>query len=442
MKTNLFFSLVRHELRLFLSDKKALITSILVPIGIAAFFGMILGGSGSKPKSAMTLLVADNDKSVLSQKVITALQTETMLKIVSTTEVIARERVRKGEVSVAVILPVGLGKAGSSGFFGPPSTDPKPVVSLLFDPVKNVEVEMVRGLLTQHVLQTTAQSAFASDNVATNTKTQLDALKTNTTMAPKEKQNLTDLLSSVQKVYGEGGTSSAANNTASPATNSGFSMEPPCEIKTEAMGSAQDSEKKGTATHSFVGMAVQGCFFFAIDAALGILKDRKNGIWRRLQASPLSKGMLLAGKFGSITLISLIILSAVFLAGRLLFGIEVMGSMGGFLLVFLATALMIAGFGLLVASLGKTEAQCRGFATPLVLGMAILGGAWFPSFMMPAWVQQISKFIPSRWAVDGFDAMTWRGGSFTEALLPAGILVAFSLAFTTIAYNRFKWESE
>jgi ABC-2 type transport system permease protein len=437
MNTNLFFSLIRHELRLFLSDKKGLITSILVPIGIAAFFGLILGGSGSKPKSAMTLLVADNDKTALSQKVIVALQTETMLKVVNTTEAIARERVRKGEVGVAVILPAGLGKAGASGFFGPPSTDPKPVVSLLFDPVKNVEVEMVRGLLTQHVLQTTAQSAFASDNVATNTKAQLGALKTNTTMAPTEKQNLTELLSSVQKVYGESSTT-----TATSATNNGFSMEPPCEIKTEAMGSAKDSEKKGTQTHSFVGMAVQGCFFFAIDAALGILKDRKNGIWRRLQASPLLKGALLAGKFGSITLISLIILSAVFLAGRLIFGIEIMGSTGGFLLIFLATALMIAGFGLLVASLGKTEAQCRGFATPLVLGMAILGGAWFPSFMMPTWVRQVSQFIPSRWAVDGFDAMTWRGGSFAEALLPAGILVAFSIAFTAIAYKRFQWESE
>jgi ABC-2 type transport system permease protein len=437
MKTNLLISLIRHELQIFLSDKKGLITSIFVPIGIAAFFGMILGGSSSKPKSAMPLLIADNDKTTLSQKVVAALQAESMLKVENTTETIARERVRKGEVGVAVVLPAGLEKAGSSGFFGPPSTDPKPVVSLLFDPVKNVEVEMVRGLLTQHVLQTTAQNAFAADNMINNTKAQLDALKTNTTMAPKEKQNLTDLLSSVQKVYGENGTSGATDTA-----NSGFAMEPPCEIKTEAMGSARDSEKKGTATHSFVGMAVQGCFFFAIDAALGILKDRKNGIWRRLQASPLSKGALLAGKFGSITLISLIILSAVFLAGRLLFGIEVMGSVWGFLVIFLATALMIAGFGLLVAALGKTEAQCRGFATPLVLGMAILGGAWFPSFMMPEWVRQVSQFIPSRWAVDGFDAMTWRGGSFTEALLPAGVLVVFSLVFTAIAYRRFKWESE
>ena len=238
------------------------------------------------------------------------------------------------------------------------------------------------------------------------------------------------------------GENNTGGNGTSGTSTPGFSMEPPCEIKTEAMGSTEDASKDGAAAHSFVGMAVQGCFFFAIDAALGILKDRKNGIWRRLQASPLSKGALLAGKFGSITLIAMIILSAVFFAGHLLFHINVLGSVLGFCLVFLATALMIAGFGLLVASLGKTEAQSRAFSTPLVLGMAILGGAWFPSFMMPEWVRKISAFIPSRWAVDGFDLATWRGGSLTDAFLPTAILVAFATFFTIIAYTRFKWESD
>ena len=109
---------------------------------------------------------------------------------------------KKGKNSVAVILPEGLGKASGSSLFGGGTNTAKPVVSLLYDPVKNVEVEMVRGLLTQHVMQVASQSAFSSDNMNTNVKTQLDTLKTDTTMAPDQKQNLTELLNSVQKVYG------------------------------------------------------------------------------------------------------------------------------------------------------------------------------------------------------------------------------------------------
>ncbi len=39
----------------------------------------------------------------------------------------------------------------------------------------------------------------------------------------------------------------------------------------------------------------------------------------------------------------------------------------------------------------------------------MLGGAWFPVFLMPQWVQTVSLAIPARWAVDGFDGMLWRG---------------------------------
>ena len=48
--------------------------------------------------------------------------------------------------------------------------------------------------------------------------------------------------------------------------------------------------------------------------------------------------------------------------------------------------------------------------------MSMLGGAWFPASMMPAWVQKLSFAVPSRWALDGMDAMLWarpglRGGA-------------------------------
>ena len=41
--------------------------------------------------------------------------------------------------------------------------------------------------------------------------------------------------------------------------------------------------------------------------------------------------------------------------------------------------------------------------------MVMLGGAWVPTFIFPAWLQQFTLVVPVRWAVDGLDAMTWRG---------------------------------
>jgi len=75
-----------------------------------------------------------------------------------------------------------------------------------------------------------------------------------------------------------------------------------------------------------------------------------------------------------------------------------------------------------------------------VLIMVMLGGAWVPSFIFPAWLQRITVVIPARWAVDGLDAMTWRGLGFGAAITPTLVLLGFAVAFGALTLARFRWE--
>ena len=70
----------------------------------------------------------------------------------------------------------------------------------------------------------------------------------------------------------------------------------------------------------------------------------------------------------------------------------------------------------------------------------MLGGGWVPAFIFPAWLQQFTLVVPVRWAVDGLDAMTWRGLGLTSALMPVAVLLAFAVVFWTIAATRFRWD--
>ena len=72
--------------------------------------------------------------------------------------------------------------------------------------------------------------------------------------------------------------------------------------------------------------------------------------------------------------------------------------------------------------------------------MVMLGGAWVPTFIFPAWLQQATLVVPARWAVDGLDAMTWRGIGLTGAILPTLILLAFAALFGAVAAAQFRWE--
>jgi ABC-2 type transport system permease protein len=48
--------------------------------------------------------------------------------------------------------------------------------------------------------------------------------------------------------------------------------------------------------------------------------------------------------------------------------------------------------------------------------------------------------VPARWAVDGLDAMTWRGLPLAAAAAPTLALLGFAALFSTIAVLRFRWE--
>jgi ABC-2 type transport system permease protein len=101
---------------------------------------------------------------------------------------------------------------------------------------------------------------------------------------------------------------------------------------------------------------------------------------------------------------------------------------------------MAATFGLLIAAIGRTPAATRGVTTLAVLMMVMLGGAWVPTFVFPAWLQQLTVIVPARWAVDGLDAMTWRGIEWQAAVIPTLVLLGFAVVFGAIALLRFRWE--
>ena len=70
----------------------------------------------------------------------------------------------------------------------------------------------------------------------------------------------------------------------------------------------------------------------------------------------------------------------------------------------------------------------------------MLGGAWVPTFIFPAWLQQLTLIVPVRWAVDGLDAMTWRGIGLAGAIAHSLVLLGCATAFGAIAAMRFHWE--
>lgn len=124
------------------------------------------------------------------------------------------------------------------------------------------------------------------------------------------------------------------------------------------------------------------------------------------------------------------------------FHVRINGSWVGFIACNLAFSVFAASLGLFIAALGRTPEATRGIAIFVVLLMVMLGGAWVPAFIFPAWLQKLTLIVPARWAVDGFDAMTWRGLGVSAAIAPVAVLMGYAVALSEIARRCFRWETD
>lgn len=432
---NAILALVRAELRLHFSNRRAVLMSIVAPILIAAFFGSLFGGS-SKP-AGIEIGVVDLDRSELSARVLADLKAEPSFKLSEPTEAQAQDLVRAGKLRAVAVLPAGLGAQAGQALFG---AGTKPEITLYFDPSQATTLPMVRGLLAQTLMQEVSRSSFSTDSPVF--KDLRAGIESNAAIEPARRQELTQMFDAIDTVQRRNAAEpAAAAVSAASAPPRGLSM-PYTTREIEAVQSSANAAPVAynSYAHSFAGMGVQFILMTGVDMAVGLLMMRRLGLWKRLRAAPLSRAQLLASRIVASTLIALVVFSVIYAVAMAAFGVRVLGSAAGLLLVLAAFSLLTACFGLLVASLGRTPEATRGLAILVTLLMVMLGGAWVPSFVFPEWLQTVSFVVPTRWAVDALDAMTWRGQPFSAALLPTAVMLGFSAAFALIAVWRFRWE--
>ncbi len=431
-------ALVRKDLILYLNDKRALMMNLLLPVVLAAFFGSLFGGSGSAERSRIDIALVQEDSSAAARKIADGLKGDSALHVLELPMAEAQAKVKGGKLAVAVVIPAGFGDAAGAALF---SASAKPELPLFYDPSQSAVLAMVKGMLTQHVMQVVSAEMFGGDTgrrFTGDSLKQLDAMPDSADKAP-----LRELLTGLKKYQdsqagkGAAGGAPAASAPAATGPQGGLSM--PFSTRDEALSAGP---KYNGYAHAFAGMSVQFILFMGVDIGIGILLARRTGIWNRLLAAPVTLTTVLLARGLSAAVIASGLLAAIFLCAMLIFKVAIT-SVAGFAGVGVCFALMTAAFGLLIAAWGKTPEAARGIAVFATLIMVMLGGAWVPSFMFPSWMQSLTLAIPTRWAVDGFDAVTWRGLGLPGALPSMAAMLAFAAAFAALAIwklRRDQWK--
>jgi ABC-2 type transport system permease protein len=423
MNTTAFLALVRKDLILYVSDKRALLMHLVLPIVIAAFFGSVFGGDAKG--GGIDVALVQQDTSDAGNRIAAGLTSEPNLHVTRMDLAQARDAVRKGRQAVAIVLPAGFAEAAGTAMF---SNRAKPEIGLLYDPSQPAVLAMVKGMLTQQVMQVVSAEMFGGALGAKLTERGLQRLDDNDV----QDSALRDMLVAVRKY--EAQPKKGAGDGGQPR---GLTM--PFTTHDTGLTSGPVTQGYNPYAHSFAGMGVQFILFMGVNMGIGMLLARRSGVWDRLLAAPVTLTEVVLARGASAAIIAFGLLCTIFVVAVLAFHVQV-SSVPGFVGVAIGFGALTAAFGLLVAAFGKTPEAARGIAMFATLIMVMLGGAWIPTFMFPAWVQQLTLVVPTRWAIAGLDAVTWRGLGAQAALPAVAVLLGFALLFTVAAVWRFRRE--
>jgi ABC-2 type transport system permease protein len=430
MNTHAIRALVRNDLRIFRTDRRAVIIGILVPILIAAFFGYVFGGTGNAETGKIPIIVVDEDQSVVSKAIADDLQKDSLVSVQLLDREQAQKQVKAGKAQVAAIIPKNFGDDSAKALF---TARNKPKVEMLIDPSQAMSSKVIEGLFVQYGMQEITKSAFSGKVGEDSLAGYVQQVEADSARHP-EAQDLQNLLTALRSLNRRADASDGATTT---GLQRGLTM--PYEVSTTKVTSGNDIVYNGYA-HSFAGMTVQFLLLAGVDAGVVLLLLRDRGIWQRLRSAPLSKADFLIAKTIATMLIGMFQIALIYAAAIAIFGVRISGSVAGFVAIAIVFCFLNSTFGLMLAAIGRSAPATRGIAVMVTLLMVMVGGAWVPSFVFPKWLQQAALVAPTRWAVDGLDAMTWRGLGFDAAIAPIAVLGGAAAAFLAIAIYRFKWD--
>jgi ABC-2 type transport system permease protein len=122
------------------------------------------------------------------------------------------------------------------------------------------------------------------------------------------------------------------------------------------------------------------------------------------------------------------------------FHLHVVGSYPEIILFLIFSIVMILGIGLALGGWAKNERQAAPLSNIVVFPMLFLSGTFFPRFLMPEWLQNVSGLLPLSPVIDGIRLLTTEGKHLTDIGPQLGLMAIWTVIIYIIAFRVFRWE--
>ncbi len=401
------FKILQKELRSLFKDRRAMMLGLLMPIILISVFSLAFGGASKEGDKKSRLLVCDEDKTVISQKIVADIDSVKSLDVATTTADSALALVKDGKYPAALIIYKGFKDSVNA-------LKPLPW-ELKYDAAQSVEMGMMQQYLAQTLYRRLGKM-MSESMMMRNMSKQFAGMDSMSIMlvTAQMKQNL---------------------------NNSSKSME---DLQKNIMriesSPIEKTPNKDGVVQAVAGTAVMMLLFSLTAMGGRILEEKENGTLKRLLYSPLSASDILTGKMLSSILFAMMQLMIMFTFSSMVFGLVLLPKIASVLLLIFATAFACSGFGMFLASVVKSRDQLQSLSTLAILSMSVIGGSMVPSMFMPQWMQTVGHVSINYWSIQGFYDIFSRQLSITdpEFLKKVGILLVFGSVLSVLAFRLFR----
>lgn len=393
------------DIKLFFSDRRGLLMAFVVPIALITLFAFAFGGAGrgdEKPEPR-TIVIADLDKTPLSDSLLVMIDSLEEFNVATTTADSAEQLVLKGKRAAVVII--------HKGFSDSVAKRSSPIFEIKFDEAEGPEVAILTGALYGRLNEIVGEMKYPFIPFrmsGSGTPTIRDSAEFDSLVASH------------------------------PMANYPPVPKPNIEIKQTSL--VQAKENSAGLVHAVAGTAIMMLLFSVTAMGMGMLDEKAEGTLKKLIVSPINPSSILFGKMISVNIISMMQLAVMFIFGWLVFGLDVPSHVPALLIMIFCTAYSCSSFGVFLVSFAKSRAQVQGMSTLVIMTMSALGGSMVPSFIMPAFMQKLGVITVNYWGVQGFYDIFWRDLPLTDPtfLTRVLVLICIGTGLNLIAVRLFK----
>lgn len=186
-----------------------------------------------------------------------------------------------------------------------------------------------------------------------------------------------------------------------------------------------------------LGMNIMFGSLFGVGYVL--VRYRKNGVLKRLQATPVSAFEFLGAQIASRLFIVVSANAIIFIGSDLTLNLMVEGSRLNLLILAICGAISMISLGLLIACRTESEELAGGILNVATWPMMFLSGIWFSLDDTPEIMQQLAYCLPLTHLVDAARDIMLNGATLMDVMDHVIILLVMGLVCLILAASFFRW---